>query len=91
LNTVVFDVLERIPVYPVEDAGKLSDHDGNVLPDVFLVPKGTTARQLAYKIHTELGDTFIHAQDARTKKRVAENYELQANDVIRIVAAGATH
>jgi ribosome-binding ATPase YchF (GTP1/OBG family) len=91
LNTVVFDVLELIPVYPVEDSGKLSDHDGNVLPDVFLVPKGTTARQLAYKIHTELGDTFIHALDARTKKRVAENYELQTNDVIRIVAAGATH
>ncbi|MFX1319044.1 MAG: redox-regulated ATPase YchF [Promethearchaeota archaeon] len=91
LNTVVFDVLQLIPVYPVEDAGKLSDHDGNVLPDVYLVPKGTTARQLAYKIHTELGDTFIHALDARTKKRVAENYELQANDVVRIVAAGATH
>jgi ribosome-binding ATPase YchF (GTP1/OBG family) len=91
LNTVVFDVLELIPVYPVEDAGKLTDHDGNVLPDVYLVPKGTTARKLAYKIHTELGDTFIHALDARTKKRLAENYELQADDVIRIVAAGATH
>ena len=91
LNMVVFEVLQLIPVYPVEDAGKLSDHDGNVLPDVYLVPKGTTARQLAYKIHTELGDTFIHALDARTKKRLAENYELQANDVIRIVAAGATH
>ncbi len=91
LNTVVFDVLQLIPVYPVEDAGKFADHDGNVLPDVYLVPKGTTTRQLAYKIHTDLGDTFIHALDARTKKRLAENYELQANDVIRIVAAGATH
>ena len=91
LNLVIFDVLQLIPVYPVEDAGKLSDHDGNVLPDVYLVPHGTTARQLAYKIHTELGDTFIHALDARSKKRLAENYELQANDVIRIVAAGATH
>jgi ribosome-binding ATPase YchF (GTP1/OBG family) len=91
LNTVVFDILQLIPVYPVEDASKLSDHDGNILPDVYLVLKGTTARQLAYKIHTDLGDTFIHALDARTKKRLAENYELQANDVIRIVAAGATH
>ncbi len=91
LNTIVFDVLQLIPIYPVEDAGKFSDHDGNVLPDVYLVPKGTTTRQLAYKIHTDLGDTFIHALDARTKKRLAENYELQANDVIRIVAAGATH
>jgi len=91
LNTVVFEILQLIPVYPVEDASKLSDHDGNVLPDVYLVPQGTTARQLAYKIHTDLGNTFIHALDARTKKRLAENYELQPNDVIRIVAAGATH
>lgn len=91
LNTIVFDILQLIPVYPVEDAGKLTDHDGNILPDVYLVPKGTTARQLAYKIHTDLGETFIHALDARTKKRLAENYELKANDVIRIVAAGATH
>jgi ribosome-binding ATPase YchF (GTP1/OBG family) len=91
LNIVVFDILHLIPVYPVEDASKLSDHDGNVLPDVYLVPHGTTARQLAFKIHTDLGNTFIHALDARTKKRLAENYELQPNDVIRIVAAGATH
>jgi len=91
LNTTVFDVLQMIPVYPVEDATKLSDHDGNVLPDVYLVPKGTTARQLAYMIHTDLGKTFIHAIDARSKKRLGENYQLQPNDVIRIVAAAATH
>lgn len=91
LDTTVFDILQLIPVYPVEDATKLSDHDGNVLPDVYLVSKGTTARQLAFKIHTDLGETFIHAVDARTKKRLSESYELQPNDVIRIVAAGATH
>jgi ribosome-binding ATPase YchF (GTP1/OBG family) len=91
LNTAVFEVLQLIPVYPVEDVAKLSDHTGNVLPDVYLVPRGTTARQLAYKIHTDLGKTFVHAIDARTKKRLGEEYELQPNDVIRIVAAGATH
>jgi len=91
LNTAVFDVLQMIPVYPVEDAAKLSDHLGNVLPDVYLVPRGTTARQLAYRIHTDLGKTFVHALDARTKKRLGEDYELQPNDVVRIVAAGATH
>ncbi len=91
VNTIVFDVLHLIPVYPVEDIGKLCDHDGNVLPDVYLVPQGTTTKQLAYKIHTDLGETFIHALDARTKKRLSESYELQANDVIRIVAAAATH
>ncbi|MEM3012618.1 MAG: TGS domain-containing protein, partial [Candidatus Hadarchaeales archaeon] len=66
---------------------KLTDKDGNVLPDAFLVPKGTTARQLAYRIHTELGESFLYAIDARTKRRVGEDHELKDGDVISIVAA----
>ena len=76
-----------IHVYPVEDANKLTDHQGNVLPDVFLVPKGTTAREFAYRIHTELGESFIHAIDVRNKKRVGEDYVLKPGDVIKIVSA----
>ncbi|MEM2144196.1 MAG: redox-regulated ATPase YchF [Candidatus Jordarchaeaceae archaeon] len=87
LNKTVFEVLNMIAVYPVEDANKYSDHNGNVLPDVYLVPKGTTARELAYAIHTDLGETFIYAQDARTKTRLAENAELKDKDIIRIVSA----
>lgn len=87
LNQTVFDVLNMISVYPVEDANKYSDHNGNVLPDVYLVPKGTTARELAYAVHTDLGETFIYAEDAKTKRRLAENAELKDKDIIRIVAA----
>lgn len=87
LNKAVFEVLEMIAVYPVEDPVKLTDHEGRVLPDVFLVKKGTTARELAYKIHTDLGRTFLYAIDARSKRRLGENYVLQDNDVISIVAA----
>jgi len=87
LNQTVFGVLEMIAVYPVEDVNKYSDHDGNVLPDVYLVPKGTTARELAYLIHTDLGESFIYAVDAKSKQRLSENAELKDKDVIRIVAA----
>jgi ribosome-binding ATPase YchF (GTP1/OBG family) len=87
LNQTVFGVLNMIAVYPVEDANKYCDHNGNVLPDVYLIPKGTTARELAYTIHTDLGETFIHAIDARTKQRLAENAELKDRDIIKIVAA----
>ena len=86
LNKAVFEVLEMIAVYPVEDPVKLTDHEGRVLPDVFLVKKGTTAREFAYKIHTDLGRTFLYAIDARSKRRLGENYVLQDNDVISIVA-----
>ena len=87
IEKAIYELLELIVVYPVEDENKLTDKKGNVLPDAFLVPKGTTAREFAYIIHTDLGETFIHAIDARTKRRVGEDYVLKDRDVIRIVAA----
>jgi len=87
INTVVFDLLGYIVVYPVEDENKYTDTGGNVLPDAMLVKKGTTARELAYMIHTEIGDNFIYAIDAKKKMRISEDYELKHNDVIKIVSA----
>jgi hypothetical protein len=87
INMAFFQLLNMIVVYPVEDIEHLSDHQGRVLPDAFLVPYGTTARQLAYTIHTELGDTFIYAVEAREKKRIGENHVLKDRDVISIVSA----
>jgi len=78
-----------IVVYPVEDAEKLTDKQNRVLPDCFLVPKGTTARGFAGVIHTELQESFLFAVDARTKRRLADTYLLKNNDVIQIVAAKA--
>ncbi|MDK2383237.1 MAG: redox-regulated ATPase YchF, partial [Candidatus Korarchaeota archaeon] len=89
LNRAFFELLDMIAVDPVEDAGRLTDHDGNVLPDVFLVRRGTTARDLAYMIHTDLGRTFLYAVDARTKTRLGEDYVLRDDDVVKIVAAKA--
>ena len=89
LNAAFFQLLDTIVVYPVEDAEKLTDHQGRVLPDCHLVPRGTTARQFASMIHTDLGETFIHAVDAKTKKRLGEGYILEDKDVIQIVAAKA--
>jgi len=85
LDTVAFDILNLVPVFPVEDENKLTDTEGNVLPDVYLMPKGSTALDLAYKIHTEIGDSFIRAVEVRTKKIVGADYILKPRDVIKIV------
>jgi len=87
INSVVFDLLDYIVVYPVEDEGKYTDTKGDVLPDALLVKKGTTARQLAYLIHTDIGKHFIYAVDAKKKMRIAEDSELKHNDVIKIVSS----
>ncbi len=89
INKAFFDLLQMIVVYPVEDANKYTDSKGRILPDAYLVPKGTTARELAYMVHTDLGKTFLYAINAKTKMRVGEDYILQDNDVIKIVAAAA--
>jgi ribosome-binding ATPase YchF (GTP1/OBG family) len=87
INMAFFKLLDMIVVYPVEDIEHLSDHTGLVLPDAYLVPYGTTARELAYMVHTELGESFIYAIEAHEKKRVGENYVLKDRDVLSIVSA----
>jgi len=87
INMAFFQLLNMIVVYPVENLERLCDHEGHVLPDAYMVPYGTTARQLAYMIHTELGESFICAIEAREKKRVGENYVLKDRDVISIISA----
>jgi len=87
INEAFFSLLDMITVYPVENAEKLTNHHGHVLPDCYLVPRGTTAKQFAALIHTELAEGFIYALDARTKKRLGDTYILQDRDVIQIVSA----
>lgn len=87
LNSVAFDVLGLIAVYPVADVTHFTDQEGNVLPDVFLVPRGTTSREFAAYIHQDLAKNFINAIDARTHRRISDKHELQHRDIIKIVAA----
>ncbi len=87
LNKAVFELLNHIVVYPVEDESKLCDKNKNILPDAMLIPNGSTALEMAYRIHTTIGEKFISAIDARTKKRIGKDYRLKNNDVIKIIFA----
>ncbi len=86
INTAYFKLLDMITVYPVEDIEHLSDHNGRVLPDTYLVPRGITAHQFAYVIHSELGENFLYAVDARDKRRIGEDAVLKDREVISIVS-----
>jgi ribosome-binding ATPase YchF (GTP1/OBG family) len=84
LDKSVFDLLKYIAVFPA-GAHKLADSKGNILPDCFLVPEKTTALDFAYHIHTDLGENFIKAIDARTKKPVGKDHPLKHRDGIEII------
>jgi hypothetical protein len=86
LGRIVFESLGYSVVYPVSDDSSWSDSKGNVLPDAILVPKGTTALELAFKVHTDIGQGFIRAIDCRKKMAIRKDHTLSMGDVVRIVA-----
>ncbi len=86
LENLVFGALHRIAVFPVEDETRWTDSKDRRLPDVFLVPTGTTAHQFAYRVHTDLGTNFIRAIDGRTHRALAADHPLTDGAVVRIVA-----
>jgi len=87
INRAVFDLLDRIVVYPVEDENRFCNKQGEVLPDAFLMKKGSTPHDLAFQVHTDIGKGFLYAIDARTKMRIKENHVLKDGDIIKIVSA----
>ena len=85
LNYAVFKILDSICVHP-GGVSKLEDSQGNVLPDCFIMPRGSTALDFAYKLHSDFGENFIRAIDVKTKKTVGKEYELKNYDIIEIIA-----
>jgi len=90
LNYAANNIANQICVYPVSDINTFSDNKGNILPDAFLVKKGTRLREFVRdKIHSEIAENFMFGIDARTKKRLGENYELQDKNIIKVVTSSS--
>jgi ribosome-binding ATPase YchF (GTP1/OBG family) len=86
LNTAVFDLLKLIVVFPVEDETKLTNKNGDILPDAKLLPNNSTAKDLAGLIHADIAKGFLHAIDCKTKQRIGGDHKLKNGDVIKIVS-----
>ena len=88
LNYASINIANQICVYPVSDINSFSDNKENILPDAFLVKKGMRLKDFVRdKIHSDLAEKFMFGIDAKTKKRLGENYELQDKDVVKIVTS----
>ncbi len=85
LDYSVFTLLKYIAIFPA--GSKLADSKGNVLPDCFLLPQGSTALDFAYSLHTDIGDKFIKAIDVRTKQPVGKDHPLKHRDGIEIMTS----
>ncbi|MBS7623394.1 redox-regulated ATPase YchF [Candidatus Bathyarchaeota archaeon] len=87
INSAFLRLLGMIVVYPVEDLEKLADHKGRVLPDAYLVPSKTTAREFAAMIHSDLARNFLYATEARSRMRVGDDYIVKDRDVLSITSS----
>jgi ribosome-binding ATPase len=85
LDKAIFDLLKYIAIFPA--GSKLADSKGNVLPDCFLLPEGSTALDFAYHLHTDIGDKFVKAVDVRTKMPVGKDHALNHRDGIEIMTS----
>jgi len=84
LRKAVFELLGMVVVYPVANAGKCTDTKGHVLPDAHLVPAGTTLKQFAEKVHSEMAARFIGGFTT-DRRKVGADYVLKDGDVIEIL------
>jgi hypothetical protein len=86
LNIAVFDLLKLIVVFPVEDETKLTNKNGDILPDAKLLQQNSTAKDLAGLIHADIAKGFLHAIDCKTKQRIGGDHKLKNGDVIKIIS-----
>ncbi len=86
LDTAVFSLLKYVAIFP-GGVNKLSDKDGNVIPDCFLMPPNTTALDFAFKLHTDIGNHFVKAIDVRSKRPIGKDYVLKHRDVVEIATS----
>ncbi|MFA9426198.1 redox-regulated ATPase YchF [Natronorubrum sp. A-ect3] len=84
LETALFDVLGVVSVFP-GGANGLGNERGEVLPDCYLIPEGSTAEDFAYSLHSDIGDGFLHAIDCRSNRQLGKDYEVEPRDVIEII------
>ncbi|MFB6184119.1 MAG: redox-regulated ATPase YchF [Haloarculaceae archaeon] len=89
LDAAVYDLLDYVTVYPVQNENSWTDGQGNVLPDAFLLPRGSTPRDLAYAVHSDIGDGYLHAVDGHDGMRVSDDERLQEGDVLKIVSTAS--
>ncbi|MBI2045552.1 redox-regulated ATPase YchF [Candidatus Pacearchaeota archaeon] len=84
LNKAVFELLGYLAIFPAS-ANRLMDSKGRILPDCFLLPPGSTALDFAFFLHTDFGNNFIKAIDAKSKMALGKEYVLKNRDALEIV------
>ncbi|MCW1292896.1 MAG: YchF-related putative GTPase [Candidatus Parvarchaeota archaeon] len=86
MNKTVIEVYHGKVVFPVEDENKLTDSNGNVLPDAYVMDPDSTLYDLALKIHSDIASNLKLGIDCKTKMKIGKEEKLKHLQVIKLVA-----
>ncbi len=85
INQAVFGVLGMVSAYPVADPNRLVDGRNMVLPDLHLLERGSTIRDLARAIHHGMAKGSIRAMIVNRNRTADGDYTIRDRDIIHIV------
>jgi len=84
IETALFDELGTKAVFP-GGADAMGDDQGRVMRDCWLLPDDATTEDLAYHLHSDIGDGLLHAMDCRSGRQIGTGHELDHRDVVELV------
>ncbi|NHN41204.1 redox-regulated ATPase YchF [Halorubellus sp. JP-L1] len=84
IETALFDELGTKAVFP-GGADAMGDDQGRVMRDCWLLPDHATTEDLAYHLHSDIGDGLLHAMDCRSGRQISTSHELDHRDVVELV------
>ncbi len=85
IDTLIFKIMNWKVVFPVMDEKKLTDSQGRVLPDAYLMDESATPRDLAEKVHTEVAKNYKGAIDCRTGLKIRNDKPLDNEQIVKII------
>jgi len=84
IETALFDELGTKAVFP-GGADAMGDDQGRVMRDCWILPERATTKDLAYHLHSDIGDGLLHAMDCRSGRQIGTGHELDHRDVVELV------
>jgi ribosome-binding ATPase YchF (GTP1/OBG family) len=84
IETALFDELGTKAVFP-GGADAMGDEQGRVMRDCWILPERATTEDLAYHLHSDIGEGLLHAMDCRSGRQIGASHELDHRDVVELV------
>lgn len=85
LNRLVLSIKKCKVVFTVQDEKNLSDANGRVLPDAYIVDQMATPKDVAELVHSDFAKAYKGAIDCRTGLKVKNDEPVKNGQILKIL------